>query len=253
MHSIKCCANEPLSAAHPTILLQVHTDFRAVDTLPVLSGVQYLEPVHGTNGIQQLNACIRGCFKCLKLLAYAVNFSRLRIQALSTHHAQFSSFTIKGIKQHQEMSTFQGWTLLLVGPFVDLAITQNWILNYEINVPALFFLCLSCTVAVLVNVSQFMCLGRFSAVTFQVSLAFFITLYRVPCSSFEWPVSFVSSMSLSVRIHLHSCMRCNTSFCLCVCVPSGIVPTWLWQPAGDRTRKDSTSASRKRHLLARAH
>lgn len=63
----------------------------------------------------------------------------------------------------------QGWTLLLVGPFVDLAITQNWILNYEINVPALFFLCLSCTVAVLVNVSQFMCLGRFSAVTFQVT------------------------------------------------------------------------------------
>ena len=41
--------------------------------------------------------------------------------------------------------------------------------NYDWNVPALTFLALSCACAVGVNVSQFMCLGRFSAVSYQVS------------------------------------------------------------------------------------
>jgi solute carrier family 35, member E3 len=62
----------------------------------------------------------------------------------------------------------QGWTLLLAGPFVDRLVVGRWVSSYEPNVPALVCLAASCTVAVLVNVSQFMCLGRFSAVTFQV-------------------------------------------------------------------------------------
>lgn len=36
---------------------------------------------------------------------------------------------------------------------------------------AMVTMVLSCTLAVLVNVSQFMCLGRFSAVSFQVGAA----------------------------------------------------------------------------------
>jgi hypothetical protein len=61
----------------------------------------------------------------------------------------------------------QGWTLLLVGPFVDRAVVGRWVSAYEPSVPAAACLVASCAVAVLVNVSQFMCLGRFSAVTFQ--------------------------------------------------------------------------------------
>jgi hypothetical protein len=57
--------------------------------------------------------------------------------------------------------------LLVVGPWVDLAVTARWVLGYEANVPALSCLAASCAVAVAVNISQFMCLGRFSAVTFQ--------------------------------------------------------------------------------------
>ncbi|GFR45742.1 hypothetical protein Agub_g7158 [Astrephomene gubernaculifera] len=62
----------------------------------------------------------------------------------------------------------QGFMLLLVGPFVDRLVTSRWIAQYEFSVPALTCLAWSCGVAVLVNISQFMCLGRFSAVTFQV-------------------------------------------------------------------------------------
>jgi hypothetical protein len=58
--------------------------------------------------------------------------------------------------------------LLLVGPFIDQAVSQRWLLDYVWTQPALQQLLLSCGLAVLVNVSQFMCLGRFSAVTFQV-------------------------------------------------------------------------------------
>mmetsp|Transcript_18773 Transcript_18773/g.40376 ORF Transcript_18773/g.40376 Transcript_18773/m.40376 type:complete len:268 (-) Transcript_18773:158-961(-) len=62
----------------------------------------------------------------------------------------------------------QGLLLLVVGPYLDLLISKHWILSYQASVPALVCLAVSCAVAILVNISQFMCLGRFSAVTFQV-------------------------------------------------------------------------------------
>ncbi|MEW5299114.1 MAG: hypothetical protein WDW36_002160 [Sanguina aurantia] len=62
----------------------------------------------------------------------------------------------------------QGVLLLLVGPYVDQRITGSWIGSFNYTLPASLCLGLSCCIAVLVNISQFMCLGRFSAVTFQV-------------------------------------------------------------------------------------
>lgn len=63
----------------------------------------------------------------------------------------------------------QGWSLLLLGPFLDRYVSSDWVFNYEFNVPALGCLVVSCFMAIFVNISQFMCLGRFSAVSFQVS------------------------------------------------------------------------------------
>lgn len=57
---------------------------------------------------------------------------------------------------------------MLLGPFLDRYISAGWVFNYDWNVPALTFLALSCACAVGVNVSQFMCLGRFTAVSYQV-------------------------------------------------------------------------------------
>ena len=57
---------------------------------------------------------------------------------------------------------------MLMGPFLDRYISANWVFNYDWNVPALTFLALSCACAVGVNISQFMCLGRFTAVSYQV-------------------------------------------------------------------------------------
>ena len=63
----------------------------------------------------------------------------------------------------------QGWTLLLIGPFLDRYVSSSWVFDFSYNFPAMVFLLLSCSMAVFVNISQFMCLGRFSAVSFQVS------------------------------------------------------------------------------------
>lgn len=62
----------------------------------------------------------------------------------------------------------QGLSLLLIGPLLDWYVSGDWVSSYEYNVPAFMWLFASCSIAVLVNVSQFMCLGRFSAVSFQV-------------------------------------------------------------------------------------
>lgn len=60
--------------------------------------------------------------------------------------------------------------LLCIGPLIDQAITKQWVLDYGWTQPSLSQLLLSCALAVLVNISQFMCLGRFSAVSFQVRM-----------------------------------------------------------------------------------
>jgi solute carrier family 35 protein E3 len=62
----------------------------------------------------------------------------------------------------------QGAILIVLGPPIDYLITGSNVAKYEWTVPATVILAASCSVAILVNISQFMCLGRFSAVTFQV-------------------------------------------------------------------------------------
>eukprot|EP01026_Neomeris_dumetosa_P055514 TRINITY_DN5051_c0_g1_i1.p1 TRINITY_DN5051_c0_g1~~TRINITY_DN5051_c0_g1_i1.p1 ORF type:complete len:368 (-),score=15.43 TRINITY_DN5051_c0_g1_i1:812-1819(-) len=62
----------------------------------------------------------------------------------------------------------QGVTLLFLGPFIDKLVTTKWIMEYEYSIPAVLCLLTTCAVAVAVNISQFMCLGRFTATTFQV-------------------------------------------------------------------------------------
>jgi len=63
----------------------------------------------------------------------------------------------------------QGWSLLCVAPFVDHWVGGKWLLDYRLSLGAFLALAVSCTVSIGVNMSQFACLGRFQAVTFQVN------------------------------------------------------------------------------------
>ena len=62
----------------------------------------------------------------------------------------------------------QGASLLLLSPFLDKVTTGGYVTDYEWTQGALLCMVLSCSAAVLVNVSQFLVLGRFTAVTYQV-------------------------------------------------------------------------------------
>lgn len=62
----------------------------------------------------------------------------------------------------------QAWSLLAAGPLLDRVMAGQWVTRFAMMPAAAGWLLGSCCLAVLVNVSQFACLGRFRAVTFQV-------------------------------------------------------------------------------------
>ncbi|KAL0015734.1 hypothetical protein SO802_002803 [Lithocarpus litseifolius] len=62
----------------------------------------------------------------------------------------------------------QAASLLLIGPFLDYWLTTKRVDVYDYNMWSLMFIILSCTIAVGTNLSQFICIGRFTAVSFQV-------------------------------------------------------------------------------------
>ncbi|XP_073022658.1 UDP-rhamnose/UDP-galactose transporter 6-like [Primulina eburnea] len=74
-----------------------------------------------------------------------------------------SSFNLLG-----HTAPVQAATLLLFGPFLDYWLTNKRIDAFNFTLPSSAFLIASCTIAVGTNLSQFICIGRFTAVSFQV-------------------------------------------------------------------------------------
>ncbi|XP_073065546.1 UDP-rhamnose/UDP-galactose transporter 6-like [Primulina eburnea] len=62
----------------------------------------------------------------------------------------------------------QAASLLLVGPLMDYWLTNLRIDAYHYTLTSTMFITLSCAIAIGTNLSQFICIGRFTAVTFQV-------------------------------------------------------------------------------------
>ncbi|KAK8552586.1 hypothetical protein V6N13_120974 [Hibiscus sabdariffa] len=89
------------------------------------------------------------------------------LQQYYVHHLQrrynLSSFNLLG-----HTAPAQAGTLLLLGPFVDYWLTSKRVDAYSYNLVSSMFIILSCTIAVGTNLSQFICIGRFTAVSFQV-------------------------------------------------------------------------------------
>jgi hypothetical protein len=89
----------------------------------------------------------------------------------------------------------------MMGPLLDRYISNSWVMNYDWNVPALSFLALSCACAVGVNVSQFMCLGRFSAVSYQVCVCVCCTRMCCACC--------IAAVFTSVQAHVRAMSLCK--------------------------------------------
>lgn len=63
---------------------------------------------------------------------------------------------------------YQGMLVISFAPFVDKWMAKSWVFHYNFTFPAVSFIMFSCAIAIFVNISQYMCLGRFSATSFQV-------------------------------------------------------------------------------------
>mmetsp|Transcript_47698 Transcript_47698/g.121708 ORF Transcript_47698/g.121708 Transcript_47698/m.121708 type:complete len:382 (-) Transcript_47698:24-1169(-) len=58
--------------------------------------------------------------------------------------------------------------LCSIGPFMDYILTGESLLSYNYSLPSVFFILLSCCIAVAVNLATFLVIGRCDAVTYQV-------------------------------------------------------------------------------------
>ncbi|CAI5484792.1 unnamed protein product [Closterium sp. Yama58-4] len=93
---------------------------------------------------------------------------------VSTCVAQIMTNTIqKGYKVSStqllyQSSPFQALILILSGPFVDAYLTGHNVFAFDYNFNVISFILLSCFIAVAVNFSSFLVIGKTSPVTYQV-------------------------------------------------------------------------------------
>ncbi|CAN0878617.1 UDP-rhamnose/UDP-galactose transporter 5 [Linum grandiflorum] len=100
-------------------------------------------------------------------LAAAVAVWSTALQQYYVHYLQrrysLNSFNLLG-----HTAPAQAASLLVVGPFLDYWLTNKRVDAYPYSSISVMFIVLSCTVAIGTNLSQFICIGRFTAVSFQV-------------------------------------------------------------------------------------
>ncbi|EFJ17616.1 hypothetical protein SELMODRAFT_92835 [Selaginella moellendorffii] len=106
-----------------------------------------------------------------------VNFKGFMAAVMAVLATALQQIFIGSLQKKHNVSSFellsktapiQAASLLPLGPFMDFALTGNYLLNYTLSTAAFLFISLSCLLAVGCNVSQYLVIGRFSAVTFQV-------------------------------------------------------------------------------------
>ncbi|KAF5739266.1 UDP-galactose transporter 2-like [Tripterygium wilfordii] len=96
------------------------------------------------------------------------------VAVLSTSLQQISigslqkKYSIGSFELLSKTAPIQALSLLVLGPFVDYYLSGKFITTYKMSSGAILFILLSCCLAVFCNMSQYLCIGRFSAVSFQV-------------------------------------------------------------------------------------
>lgn len=110
----------------------------------------------------------------------AVNWAGLNVAVLSIVAAGSQQLLCRHQQRtlnitSNEMLLFTAWPmaglLLVIGPSMDWAITGGtWVMSYGYSTPVVVVIASTCALAIGVNLSQFACLGRFTAVAYQVSI-----------------------------------------------------------------------------------
>lgn len=101
-------------------------------------------------------------FICACVAVFSTSLQQISIGSLQ------KKYSIGSFELLSKTAPIQALTLIFPGPFIDYYLNDKWLLNYRFSSGAIFFILLSCVLAVFCNISQYLCIGRFSAVSFQV-------------------------------------------------------------------------------------
>ncbi|XP_054793957.1 UDP-rhamnose/UDP-galactose transporter 2-like [Prosopis cineraria] len=101
-------------------------------------------------------------FLCAFVAVLSTSLQQITIGSLQ------KKYSIGSFELLSKTAPIQALSLLILGPFVDYFLNGKLITNYKMSTGAILFILLSCSLAVFCNVSQYLCIGRFSAVSFQV-------------------------------------------------------------------------------------
>lgn len=107
----------------------------------------------------------------------SVNFKGFLAALIAVWSTSLQQYYVHFLQRKHSMGSFnllghtapvQATSLLIVGPFLDYWLTDKRVDAYHYTWPSVGFIILSCSIAVGTNLSQFICIGRFTAVSFQV-------------------------------------------------------------------------------------
>lgn len=101
-------------------------------------------------------------FLCAAVAVLSTSLQQISIGSLQ------KKYSIGSFELLSKTAPFQAVSLITLGPFVDYYLNGKFIMTYKMSTGALLFILLSCSLAVFCNISQYLCIGRFSAVSFQV-------------------------------------------------------------------------------------
>ncbi|KAL9144245.1 hypothetical protein ABFS82_14G284700 [Erythranthe guttata] len=101
-------------------------------------------------------------FICACVAVFATSLQQISIGSLQ------KKYSIGSFELLSKTAPIQACSLLVLGPIIDYYLSEKLIFDYNFGFGVALFILLSCSLAVFCNVSQYLCIGRFSAVSFQV-------------------------------------------------------------------------------------
>ncbi|PON75174.1 Bi-functional UDP-rhamnose/UDP-galactose transporter [Parasponia andersonii] len=101
-------------------------------------------------------------FLCACVAVFSTSLQQITIGSLQ------KKYSIGSFELLSKTAPIQALSLLILGPFIDYYLTGKSISNYKLSFGSFLVILLSCSLAVFCNISQYLCIGRFSAVSFQV-------------------------------------------------------------------------------------
>ncbi|BFG42538.1 hypothetical protein CerSpe_288130 [Prunus speciosa] len=101
-------------------------------------------------------------FLCACVAVFCTSLHQILIGSLQ------KKYSIGSFELLTKTTPMQALSLLFLSPFIDFYLTGKLLSNYKFSSGAFIFLLLSCSIAVFCKVSLYLCIGRFSAASFQV-------------------------------------------------------------------------------------